>query len=183
MGLIDFGQSKEIPRPLRQKLCAFYLAVSSENNVQIMHAFQDLGVELDIRGNDSKERVTELISYLANSMLDTAPLPPDIETNPFSGENFFKQVRVKKFNPELFMVLRAMGLLRSLAETLGINSQDCWMSSIFKPYALRGIRDTEPSEQLKQDRSVAIRAALRNSVSSPFRDPLEDEAAGYCSMN
>lgn len=122
-----------------------------------------------------------MIPHYANGMLDTAPLPPEIEINPFSEESPLKQVPIKKFNPDLFMVLRTMGLLRSLTETLRVDDMDCWMSCIFKPYALRGLRYGGPTELQRRKRSQAVRSALTTGVSSPF-DSLETDSGEYCNM-
>lgn len=181
VALIDFGQAKELSRDLRQRLCAFYLALWSRNNLYIMKTFADLGIELDIRPEDIDDKFIEMIPVYANGMLDTAPLPPEIEINPFSEASPLKQVPIKKFNPDLFMILRTLGLLRSLSETLQVDGIDCWMSTIFKPYAQQGLRYHGPTETQKKKRSEAIRSSLTTGVSSPF-DPVENDCGKYCSI-
>lgn len=183
MALIDFGQAKEIPSDLRRKLCAFYLALGTKNKLYIMKTFGDLGIELDIRPEDIDEEFMQMIPVYANGMLDTAPLPPDVEINPFSEDSPLKRVGIKKFNPDLFMILRTMGLLRSLTETLDVNGADCWMSSIFQSYARRGLSLKEPNEMEKTRRSLAIRSALTSGVSSPFDDEDTAESSMWCTMN
>lgn len=181
VALIDFGQAKEIPTPLRQKLCAFYLAVSTKNKWYILKTFGDLGIELDIRPEDIDEKFLDMIPVYANGLLDTAPLPPDVEINPFSEASPLKTVPIKKFNPDLFMVLRTMGLLRSLTEILQVEGSDCWMSNIFKPYALKGLRHKGLTEAQNKKRSAAIRAKLTTGVSSPF-EVVESDHPDYCSV-
>ncbi|PXF46419.1 putative aarF domain-containing protein kinase 1 [Gracilariopsis chorda] len=181
VALIDFGQAKHIPEQLRTKLCAFYLALNSKNNLFILKTFSELGIELDIRPEDIDDKFIQMIPHYANGMLDTAPLPPEIEINPFSSESPLKQVPIKKFNPDLFMVLRTMGLLRSLTETLNVETIDCWMSTIFKPYAMRGIRRSGPTLSEKRKRSRTIRSALTKGVSSPFYT-LDAEPSEFCAL-
>ncbi|CAN8073131.1 unnamed protein product [Agarophyton chilense] len=182
VALIDFGQAKELPEDLRKKLCAFYLAINSKNNLYILKTFSDLGIELDIRLEDIDEKFMRMIPHYANGMLDTAPLPPEIEINPFSTESPLRQVPIKKFNPDLFMILRTMGLLRSLTETLNVETTDCWMSNVFRPYALRGLRRNDISEFAKKSRSRAIRSALTKGVPSPF-DSQDDEITEFCAIS
>lgn len=181
VALIDFGQSKVISRDLRQKLCAFYLALSSKHSLYIMKTFGDLGIELDIRPEDIDEKFIEMIPVYANGMLDTAPLPGDVEINPFSDTSPLKQVPIKKFNPELFMILRTMGLLRSLTETLHVDRSDCVMSNIFKPYAKRGLRYHGLTEMEQKKRSMRIRSVLTTGVSSPF-ESIDGETTDFCSV-
>ncbi|KAI0562957.1 aarF domain containing kinase [Gracilaria domingensis] len=174
--------AKEIPDDLRKKLCAFYLAINSKNNMYILKTFSDLGIELDIRFEDIDEKFMRMIPHYANGMLDTAPLPPEIEINPFSSESPLKQVPIKRFNPDLFMILRTMGLLRSLTETLNVETTDCWMSNLFRPYALRGLRRKGMSDYEKRSQSRAIRSALTKGVSSPF-DSQNDESTEFCAIS
>ena len=166
VGLIDFGQAKRIPEQLRRNLCRFYLAVNSRNNLYILKTFCDLGIELDIDDDQVVEKMMDMIPHYANGMLDTAPLPPDIEINPFSTASPLRQVAIRRFNSDLFMVLRTMGLLRSLSETLGMDSEEYCMSSIFRPYAKRGL-NTRTSEARRRKRSTAIRRQIC-SIASPF---------------
>lgn len=179
VALIDFGQAKELSRDLRQRLCAFYLALWSKNNLYIMKTFGDLGIELDIRPEDIDDKFIEMIPVYANGMLDTAPLPPDVEINPFSEASPLKQVPIKKFNPDLFMILRTLGLLRSLSETLQVDGSECWMSTIFKPYAQKGLKYNGPTDAAKRKTSAQIRSSLTTGVSSPF-DPVETDWGEYC---
>jgi len=147
-----------------------------------MKTFGDLGIELDIRPEDIDEKFIEMMPNYANGMLDTAPLPPDVEINPFSEDSPLKQVPIKKFNPDLFMILRTMGLLRSLTETLAIDDADCWMSTIFQPYARRGLSKKEPTAIEKKKRSLSIRSSLLSGVPSPF-ETNDDSDGSYCSMS
>lgn len=135
IAIIDFGQAKQVPAKLRKKLCTFYLALCSGNKYRIMHTFRELGIELDTDAVD--ETTINLIPTYATGMLDTAPLPDEVEINPFSEGSPLKKLPIKKFNPQLFMILRTMGLLRSLCVTLNVNIS---MAQVFKPYAYKGLK-------------------------------------------
>ena len=181
VGFIDFGQSKEISDELRKKLCHFYLALCSKNKLYIMKTFGDLGIELEINSDDIQEKLMKLVPIYASGLLDTEPLPSNIEVNPFATDCPMNEVPIKRFNPDLFMILRTLGLLRSLTETLNIDRTDCWMSSIFRPYAIRGLRSNGPSETEKRKRSKEIRRFLTTGVPSPFTS-LGDESAASCAI-
>lgn len=177
VALIDFGQTKEIPADLRKRLCWFYLALCSGHKLYILKTFSELGIELDIDVNNLDEKIIDMVPVYANGMLDTAPLPADVEINPFSRDSPLNEVGIKRFNPDLFMVLRTMGLLRSLCDTLDV---DIALSQVFRPFARRGLSRRVPSDMEKQRRSEAVRSALTSSVPSPFAVFEEESQTDTC---
>lgn len=140
VALIDFGQSKELSDDLRHKLCTFYLSLTSKKPQFLGKAMTDLGIELDVDAvNISKAKLLALLPIYANGLLDTAPLPAEVDINPFSEKSPLQQLPIQKFNSDLFMVLRTLGLLRALTQTLDVHRPDCVMSTIFRPFALSGL--------------------------------------------
>lgn len=152
----------------------FYLAVVSKNELFIAKTMLDLGIELDPDADISKEELTRMMPIYANGLMDTAPLPEDVEINPFSESSPLKQLPIKKFNPELFMVLRTMGLLRALTEILGVHQSDCYMSALFRPFAIQGLRRPTSTESERRRRALAVRASLTANISSPFHTEPDD---------
>lgn len=144
------------------------MALNSQNKQYILKTFFDLGIELEIPEDVDKEKLMDMVPIYANGLLDTAPLPSDIEINPFSLESPVQQMPIRKFNADLFMVLRTLGLLRALSETLEVNRQDCWMSTLFRPFAARGMRLEGMSETQRRRLSVATQSKLTSGASSPF---------------
>lgn len=130
-----------------------------------MKTFGDLGIELDIPFEEMDDKLKSLIPVYANGLLDTAPLPPDIEINPFAADSPLNQLPIKHFNPDLFMVLRTMGLLRALCTELQVPIA---MSSIFWSYALKGLWRSGPSDAARKRRAKDVRSALVSRVASPF---------------
>ena len=177
VGLIDFGQCKVVPEDLRRRLCVFYLALYTGNKLAIMKAFGDLGIELSVPFSEMDERLKDMVPVYANGLLDTAPLPDGIEIDPFSANSPLKNLPIRKFNQDLFMVLRTMGLLRVLANTLGVDTP---MSTFFRPFALRGLVRSGPSPAARKRRADEVRATLLSRVASPFTI---DGDAGYCNLS
>lgn len=172
VSLIDFGQCKRIPEDLRRKLCKFYLAIYSGRREIIARTFFDLGVELDfedMKGMDDRDEALNLITMYANGLLDTAPLPPGIEISPFSDESPLKKVPIRKFRSDLFMILRTMGLLRALCDVLDVEVS---MSTVFRNFALAGLRIRPPSVLEWRQRAERVRSEL--AVQSPFRYTRDD---------
>lgn len=152
----------------------FYLAITSKNELFIAKSMLDLGIEVDPNVKMSKEEIIRMMPTYANGLMDTAPLPEKVEINPFSEASPLKQLPITKFNPELFMILRTMGLLRALTETLGVHQPDCYMSTIFRPYALQGLRRKLPAQPERRRKAWAIRSSLTSGISSPFDAALND---------
>lgn len=177
IGLIDFGQAKVLSDDLRKKLCMFYMAVTSKNDLFIAKTMLDLGIEVDPNVDMSEEELIRMMPTYANGLLDTAPLPKGVEINPFSEASPLKQLPIKKFNSELFMILRTMGLLRALTETLAVDQPDCYMSTIFRPYAMQGLRRKIPTESEQRRKALAVRTSLTSNISSPFDAALNDTSS------
>lgn len=161
VALLDFGQSKRIENGLRRRLCAFYLSLCSGNKFYIMHTFSELGIELDVKSEDLDEAFFDMIPLYATGLLDTAPLPDDVEINPFSSASPLQKLPIKQFNQEVFMILRTMGLLRSMCVTLNVEAS---MAEIFKPFAQKGLKSNVP----KRSRGRLRRGLCAMNPPSPF---------------
>ena len=176
VALIDFGQTKQVPENLRRRLCAFYLALYSGNKFAILRTFGDLGIELSIPFHQMDDHLKDMVPIYANGLFDTSPLPDGIDIDPFSANSPLKTLPIRKFNQDLFMVLRTMGLLRVFVNTLGVDTP---MSTFFRPFALRGLFKIGPGEAAKKRRADDVRAMLLSRVASPFSD---DGDSTYCNL-
>lgn len=164
VALLDFGQTKRISDDLRLKLCAFYQAQSSGHSGYIAHAFAALGIELDMP-EQPEPSLLALIPVYANGLLDTQPLPADVDISPFSSRSPLQQVAIKRFPPELLMILRTVGALRALAEALQVDGVP--MSDVFLRFARKGARvRVDAAAEARRERLTA--EALTNAVASPF---------------
>lgn len=164
VALLDFGQTKRISDDMRLKLCNFYEAQSSGHSDYIAHAFAALGIELDMPEKPDAALLA-MIPVYANGLLDTQPLPAGMDISPFSSRSPLQQVAIKRFPPELLMILRTVGALRALAETLQVD--DVSMSTVFLPFARKGARvRVDTAAEAHRERRTAD--ALTTGVASPF---------------
>jgi len=114
IGIFDFGQVKELEDELRARLCELFEALARGDKKDIANAFCSLGIQVE-----QNEYSEELLSLYAAGLFDTCALPREIEINPFSETSPLKTSRIRFFPSSLFMILRAMQLLRALVSALG----------------------------------------------------------------
>lgn len=168
VAIIDYGQTKRLPESLRLKLCQFYYAMSTGHHLFIAKAFSDLGIELDVpEDKEAQAEALRMLPLYANGLLDTAPLPPDIDISPFSSNSPLQKLPIRTFPSELFMVLRTVGALRALTDTLDV---EVAMSRVFAPFARRGAKvRVDASEEARRERRAAD--ALTTGVANPLTQP------------
>ena len=135
-----------------------------------MKTFGDLGIELSIPFSQLDAKMRDLIPVYANGLFDTGILPEGIDIDPFSANSPLKTLPIRKFNQDLFMVLRTMGLLRALVETLTAGN-NISMATIFRRFAVKGLVRQDISPQAKNRRTQKVKAALLSRVASPFATP------------
>jgi predicted unusual protein kinase regulating ubiquinone biosynthesis (AarF/ABC1/UbiB family) len=161
VALLDFGQTKLLADPVRHRLCAFYTAMASNSAAAITAAFLALGIVLDAGASSASAldaaAAASLIPVYANGLLDTAPLPPDMDLSPFSSRSPLQTLPIKTFPPHLLMVLRTVGALRALAESLAVDDE-LVLSRVFAPFAAAGARArNEPARHARRAREAATR--------------------------
>ncbi|GJQ09134.1 hypothetical protein GpartN1_g925.t1 [Galdieria partita] len=130
IGIFDFGQVKEIEDDLRIRLCELFEALAQDDVNNTANAFSSLGIQVE-----QSEYSEQLLSLYAIGLFDTCALPPDVEINPFSEASPLKTSRVRCFPSQLFMILRAMQLLRALTSALGCNFS---FARVFASFATAG---------------------------------------------
>eukprot|EP00741_Cyanophora_paradoxa_P004557 tig00000808_g4425.t1 len=156
LGLLDFGQCKELALPLRQAFARHVLALANNDAGEIVTTFHALGIET------AYDDMPFLVPIIARTMFDTAPMPWD-DVSPFSPNNASKRNPVKHFPPELFMVLRANQIMRGLFHSLNV---DVSVVKIWAKYA----------KKLLFPDAGSIGASLRSLFSSFMRSPAKSES-------
>lgn len=136
IGLIDYGQSKQLPDECRASFAALVIALEKKDQVAICQALDAIGV------------VTErddlpLKAQMARGMFDTSG-----KVDPFDPESPIKKMGISTFPADMFFVLRVVQLLRGLADGMGV--KDFSSAVQWKPFAM------EAQKQLTKDGILAI---------------------------
>ncbi|MED6220513.1 hypothetical protein PIB30_045500 [Stylosanthes scabra] len=117
VALLDYGQVKDLPEPLRLGYANLVLAIADSDPLRAEESYRELG----IKTVSNCENEQQELFRLAATMFDTK-LPPGVTMlQPFSEESSIKKIGVQSFPEELFSVLRTVHLLRGLSVGLGIN--------------------------------------------------------------
>lgn len=117
VGLLDYGQVKDLPDNLRLGYANLVLAIADGDPVRASESYRELGIDTLANCEDERREMLRL----AETMFDTR-LPPGVTMlQPFSDDSSIKKISVKAFPEELFSVLRTVHLLRGLSVGLGIN--------------------------------------------------------------
>ncbi|KAK9826706.1 hypothetical protein WJX74_011071 [Apatococcus lobatus] len=108
IGLLDFGQAKQLSQSLRWDFSRLILALDNQDEQQISEALLKVGVVTE--RDDSSLR-----SEMAYGMFDTRG-----RVDPFDANSPLKKIAVESFNRDMFFVLRVIQLLRGLATNMGV---------------------------------------------------------------
>lgn len=130
VGLIDYGQSKQLEDCHRKAFAQLVLDLHRGNSQDISNSLATMGV--DIGSHD-----VALKAKMAHDMFDTKGKLP----NPFSPDAAMKQAPINTFPKDLFFVLRTTQLLRGLANGMGIEDFSC--TSQWAPYARTALRQLQ----------------------------------------
>jgi len=126
IGLLDYGQSKQLSEQQRKAFARLVLAMHKGNAAKISEVLGELGV---VTENADASLRTEM----AYGMFDTRG-----KVDPFDPNTPIKRSAISRFPPDLFFVLRVVQLLRGLAQGMGISdfsSADQWA-----PFAREALR-------------------------------------------
>ncbi|XP_062170685.1 protein ACTIVITY OF BC1 COMPLEX KINASE 7, chloroplastic isoform X2 [Alnus glutinosa] len=117
VGLLDYGQVKDLPENLRLGYANLVLAIADNDPIRAAESYRELGIDTLSKCKNEQQELLRL----AQTMFDTK-LPPGVSMlQPFSEESSIKKIAVRAFPEELFSVLRTVHLLRGLSVGLGIN--------------------------------------------------------------
>ncbi|RYR77827.1 hypothetical protein Ahy_A01g002482 isoform B [Arachis hypogaea] len=146
VGLLDYGQVKDLPEPLRLGYANLVLAIADGDQLRAAKSYRELGIETISNCENEQQELFRL----ATTMFDTK-LPPGVTMlQPFSEESSIKKIGVQSFPEELFSVLRTVHLLRGLSVGLGINYScaEQWRpiaeEALFQAGRLQGARMLSP---------------------------------------
>lgn len=110
IGLIDYGQSKQLPLDSKLAFAQLIHALDEQNDTKIGEALGGLGVVLEA-GDPA------LTSRMAYGMFDTRG-----RVDPFDPNSPLKKMAVKHFPSDMFFVLRVVQLLRGLSTHMGVDN-------------------------------------------------------------
>ncbi|KAL4397060.1 hypothetical protein AHAS_Ahas01G0154100 [Arachis hypogaea] len=152
VGLLDYGQVKDLPEPLRLGYANLVLAIADGDQLRAAKSYRELGIETISNCENEQQELFRL----ATTMFDTK-LPPGVTMlQPFSEESSIKKIGVQSFPEELFSVLRTVHLLRGLSVGLGINYScaEQWRpiaeEALFQAGRLQG-KDVKPRPKQRLD--------------------------------
>ncbi|CAM9781126.1 unnamed protein product [Phaeothamnion confervicola] len=114
VGLLDWGQTKELDVDSRRRFAHLVLALSDTDENAVAAAFVALGVKLE-DPND-----VDSINKLARVMFDTRQVP-GLNFNPFSAQNVLKLNAIRQYPQDLYFVLRTVLMFRGMAQSLGVD--------------------------------------------------------------
>lgn len=134
LGLLDYGQSKEIDKTLRQKLSHMILALCEGDELSIALALLDIGVVF--QPADAAHVPLRRVATAARILFDVCFIE-EATVSPMSRNSILKEIPLKKFNQGLWMVIRTNLLLRGLCFSLNMNIS---AAKIWRPYAITAIQ-------------------------------------------
>ncbi|CAM9749507.1 unnamed protein product [Chrysoparadoxa australica] len=125
VGILDWGQIKELEMGPRTKFAEMICAISSQKSDDIVSSFRELDIKLS---NPEDESSTEKLALV---MFDTKTIP-GLDFNPFSENNVLKLNSVREYPQDLYFLLRAVLMFRGMANSLGV---DFSLADRWQPYA------------------------------------------------
>ncbi|KAI5072552.1 hypothetical protein GOP47_0012658 [Adiantum capillus-veneris] len=134
LGLLDYGQSKEIDRGLRRKLAQMVLALCDGNSLSIALALLDIGMVFEPA--DAVNVPLDRVATAARILFDVCYVE-EATVSPMSQNSILKEIPLKKFNQEVWMVIRTNLLLRGLCFALKLNIS---AARIWQPYAMTALQ-------------------------------------------
>ncbi|MEW5318649.1 MAG: hypothetical protein WDW38_009856 [Sanguina aurantia] len=108
IGLLDYGQSKQLPDTHRLAFARLIVALHKANKAGVSSALDDMGVVTAL--ND-----TEIRTRMAYGMFDTRG-----KVDPFDPDSPIKKSAITTFPQDMFFVLRVVQLLRGLSNGKGM---------------------------------------------------------------
>ncbi|KAL3692088.1 hypothetical protein R1sor_005739 [Riccia sorocarpa] len=137
LGLIDFGQSKVLEDSVRKKLAIMMVALYDNKEAEIASALKGLGMKFrDASGGAVSDST---LAVMARIMFDTCYVQ-EATVSPMSPESILRNTPLTSFNQALWLVVRALVILRGLCYGLRMDVSAC---TIWRPYALKALEDLE----------------------------------------
>ncbi|CAM6100827.1 unnamed protein product [Calypogeia fissa] len=137
LGLIDFGQSKVLDPGLRKLFAQMIVALGNNNDEEIASALLNLGMRFeDVNGGVVQ---SSTLALMARILFDTC-YEREATVSPMAEESILRQTPLTGFNQALWLVVRAMVLLRGLCYGLSMDISSC---TLWRPYALRALEEQE----------------------------------------
>ncbi|KAK9826471.1 hypothetical protein WJX81_002686 [Elliptochloris bilobata] len=135
MGLLDFGQSKQLPERERLAFAALIAELARGRRGPGAARPEKVLARLSALGLRFERQDARLATRMAFGMFDT---DASLRVDPFAADSPIKAMGIEHFPPDVFFVLRVMQLLRGLAGGMGVN--DFSSARQWRPIAERALR-------------------------------------------
>ncbi|KAK9811448.1 hypothetical protein WJX72_004052 [[Myrmecia] bisecta] len=126
IGLLDYGQSKQLPEHSRLVFARLILALAREDEAGIVRAIGDLGIVLE-KGEDATK------AKMSYGMFDTRG-----KVDPFDEDSPLKKMGITTFPSDMFFVLRVVQLLRGMS--FGMDIGEFSSAKQWEPFAEQALR-------------------------------------------
>ncbi|GIL52831.1 hypothetical protein Vafri_8592 [Volvox africanus] len=160
VGLLDYGQSKQLPDEKRRAFAELVLALNRGRASEISAALGDLGVV-------TERKDPEIRTEMAYGMFDTRG-----KVNPFDPNSPLKQSAISTFPADMFFVMRVVQLLRGLADGMAcrvLQGGSCLFRGVARsPNLIHFLSETPPKSKLCRPLNVSdIRSPAINKNDFP----------------
>eukprot|EP00892_Ulva_mutabilis_P003003 jgi/Ulvmu1/12703/UM095_0007.1 len=126
VGLIDYGQSKQISDQERWTFARLIVALAKGDDLRISQALDAMGIVVE-----STE--TALVAQHGKNMFDTAG-----KMDVFSEDSVLKEAQITKFPKDYFLILRVVQLFRGLASHMDVEFST---AKQWEPFAKRALNE------------------------------------------
>ncbi|CAL8461942.1 g1473 [Coccomyxa elongata] len=149
IGLIDFGQSKQLTEEQRLAFARLVLALSAAGSAELLTVVealsipqqQQISVAIDNIGIRLGKGSLGLRVRMAYGMFDTRG-----RVDPFAKDSPMKAMAVERFPSDFFFVLRVLQILRGMATEMGVF--DFSTAVAWKPLAIEALEGPPPLARL-----------------------------------
>ncbi|GBG91635.1 hypothetical protein CBR_g52669 [Chara braunii] len=129
MGLLDFGQSKVLDEQTRKQLAQVVVALAGGDVDSIVEAVTDAGMIFkDVDGGMPDKDAVVKMAYI---MFDTRFIAEAL-VSPMCDDHMVRKTPLASFNQALWLVVRALVIMRGLANMLQV---DLSAVNLWQPYA------------------------------------------------
>eukprot|EP00884_Botryococcus_braunii_P022387 jgi/Botrbrau1/8832/Bobra.0335s0019.1 len=141
VGLLDYGQSKQLPDAERLNFARLVIALAEAEGARLWDVNEKLTPQqqgdvadcIRALGIETEGGRQNLLVLMAYGMFDTRG-----RINPFADESPLRVMPVRRFPPDLFFVLRVVQLLRGISTAMEL--EDFSVAVQWRPLAIRALQ-------------------------------------------
>lgn len=134
LGLLDYGQCKVLDMETRLKLAKIVLALSDNDDDEIARTLLD--AEMVFENITGENICVSDLSTVARILFDVSYVE-EATVSPTAQNSILRRIPLKSFNRSLWLVVRAIFILRGLCFMLKIDTS---AATIWRPYALLALQ-------------------------------------------